>query len=118
MNGVVEITVKKKKHILRFGYHGCMEFEQRIFKNPTQNQGKMLTDLVFSGIYGECMRSEKPMPIYEEVYDLVDLLSEEKDYSDQMQKVWDCYNQSKWGKEYVEKLAELGKKKAPESENQ
>lgn len=116
MNGIVEITVKKKKHVLRFSYPGCMEFEARVFKNPTQNQGKLLIDLIYSGIYGECMRSEKPAPDYGAVYDLTDSLSEEKDYSDQMDKVWKCYNESKWGKEYLAKLAELGKKKVEESE--
>lgn len=116
MNGIVEITVKKKKHVLRFGYHGCMEFEARVFKNPTQNQGKLLTDLIYSGIYGDCMRNEKPAPEYGEVYDLTDALSEEKDYSEQMDKVWKCYNESKWGKEYIARLAEFGKKKAEESE--
>src|SRR6478736_1288909 len=107
MNGVVEITVKKKKHILRFGYHGCMELELRLSKNPDENSAKTVTDLVYSGLYGESMRSEMPKPAYIDVCDLVDNLSEQDDYSDQIQKVWDCYNESKWGKEFVAKLEAL-----------
>lgn len=118
MNGIVEITVKEKKHILRFGMQGCFEFQTRVFKNPTQNQGKLLTDLIYSGIYGECMRSEKPAPEYSEVYDLFSDLSEEKDYAEQMDKVWKCYNESKWGKEYMAAISELSKKKADEEVSQ
>lgn len=118
MNGIVEITVKKKKHILRFGMQGCFEFQTRVFKNPTQNQGKLLTDLIYSGIYGECMANEQPAPDYKEVFELFNDFSEEDNYSEQLDKVWECFNLSKWGRDYMKAVTELGKKKADEELNQ
>lgn len=115
MNGVIEITITKGKlegvHKLHYGMMGCMEFERVSFINPTENQGKMFTDLIYGGIYGELMRAQKPMVKYETVADLIDALSEEDDYSEQVEAIWIAYNESKYGKDFQKRMAELAKKK-------
>ena len=116
-NGLVEITVKGKKHLLRFSYPACMDFEIRVFKNPSSNNGKMFIDLIYSGMLGDALRNEKPEPAYPEVYDLADKLTEEDNFQEQQAKVWEAYNQSKWGKEWMAKIEAFNKKKV-EEENQ
>lgn len=115
MNGVVEITITKGElegvHKLLYGMMGCMEFERVSFINPTDNQGKMFTDLIYGGIYGERMRSQKPMIKYEEVAHLVDEFANEDNYSQQVEAIWIAYNESKWGKDFQKRMAELAKKK-------
>lgn len=116
MNGVVEITITqsgkfKGVHKLRYGMIGCMEFESRSFNTPALNNGKVLTDLIYAGIYGEAARVEKPVPTYPDVVDLVDALSEEETYSEQIGAIWETYHNSKWGKEFQKKIDELTKKK-------
>ena len=115
MNGVAEINITKGNfkgvYKLRFGMIGCMEFEVRCFNSSTLNNGKMLTDLIFAGIFGEAARVENKMPVYSDVADLVDSLSEEEDYNEQLESIWNVYNQSKWGSEFQKKIDELSKKK-------
>lgn len=113
MNGIVEITVSDKKHVLRYGYHGCMEFERRLFKNTNDNNAKISTDLIYAGMFGEAMRNEKAVPEYTAAYDLHEELAEEDNYSEQLEKVWTVYNESKYGKDFQKRLAEF-KKKAEE----
>jgi len=114
-NGVAEIKVTKGDfagtYKLRYGMIGCMEFEVRSFNNPALNNGKVLTDLVYAGIFGEAARSERPAPLYPDVVDLLDALAYEDDYSDQIGRVWETYHQSKWGQEFQKKIDELTKKK-------
>lgn len=118
MNGIVEITVKKKKHVLRFGMQGCFEFQLRNSENPTKNQAIMITNLIYSGLYGESMASGKPAPDYKEVFILTNDLYEEDNYSEQIGKVWECFHQSKFGRDWMDAVTELGKKKAGEDPNQ
>lgn len=110
MNGIVEIQIDGKKHVLRFGYHGCMEFERRLFKNTNDNNAKILTDLIYAGMFGEAMRSEKAVPDYADAYDLHESLAEEENYAEQSEKVWTVYNESKYGKDFQKRLAEFKKK--------
>lgn len=114
MNGIVEITVKKKKHILRYNLLGCFEFETRCNANPSGNHAKICMDLVYSGVYGDSMKSGLSVPDYKNVSDLFDDFTEEKDYSDQMDKIWKCFNESSWGKKFMDGVAAESKKKEEE----
>lgn len=115
MNGVAEIKITKGDlkgtYKLRYGMIGCMEFEVRSFNNPALNNGKVLTDLIYAGIFGEAARAEKPIPLYADVVDLLDELAYEDDYSDQIGRVWETYHTSKWGQDFQKKIDELTKKK-------
>lgn len=116
MNGIVEVKAEGKIYKLRFGYTACMEFERRLFKNATQNSAKIFTDLLFSGLMCEAVRNEKEIPEYGTAYDLLEVLSQEADYSEQTLKVWNTYHESKWGKEFQDRLSELTKKKVEEDQ--
>lgn len=93
-----------------------MEFEARLFKNPTSNSAKVLTDLVYSGLFGEAMRNEKPVPAYSYAADILDELANQDDYDTQSENIWNVYNESKFGKDFQERLKEFAKKKELENE--
>jgi len=115
MNGIVEIKSGKKTYTLRFSYVACMEFERRIFINPTDNPAKVFTDLVYSGLFGEAMRNEKPATEYGVAYDILDEISELDNYDEISGKIWDTYYQSKWGADFQKRLdafTKANKKKA------
>lgn len=116
MNGIVDINLNEKKVTLRFNYHACMEFESRLFKNATDNNAKVLTDLIYSGLFGEAVRNEKPVPAYSDSVDLLDELANLENYAEQTEKIWNVYNESKFGKDFQERLKEFAKKKVEESE--
>ena len=107
MNGIIELKAGKKTYKLRFNYNACMEFEQKLFNNPSASQAKTLTDLIYSGLFGEALRSETAVMPYGDVCDLLDELSLEKNYSEQIKKVWNIYNESKWGADFQERLKEF-----------
>jgi len=115
MNGLVELFDGENKHVLRFGYPACMEFEVRCFpkdRKISPNLGKINVDLIYSGLLGEAVRNDKPIPEYGVAYDLHDAVAEQSDYSDQIQRVWDTYHASKWGADFKARMEEFSKKKA------
>lgn len=116
MNGIVEVNAGGKKTVLRFGYIACMEFEKLIFKNATQNSAKVFTDLIYSGLLCEAVRNEKAIPDYGVAYDLLEVLTSEEDYNEQTLKIWNTYNESKWGQDFQKRLNELNTKKKEDSE--
>lgn len=117
MNGIIDVKVGKVTHRLRFGYHACMEFERRVFKNASENLAKIFTDLVYSGLFGEAMRSEQPIPEYGMAYDLLEEMASLKDYDKLTTDIWETYYASKWGADFQKRLtdfAEQSKKKVKE----
>src|SRR4051812_12477015 len=103
-NGIVELKGVEKKYILRFGYQACMEFERRSISSMTASAGQnnitLASDIIYAGLYGEALRNEKPIPKYSDAVDLIDDLSETDNLSEQIESVWDVYNESKWGKDF------------------
>lgn len=113
MNGVVEIKIDDTTtHVLRFNMHGSMEFERRMFANPSENSIKIFTDLVYSGMFGESVRNSGSVPKYSDAADLVELLNEHKDGATQSEEVWNTYHESKYGKDFQKRIDEFNKKKA------
>lgn len=114
MNGIVQIKVKEEVHQLRFNIHGCAEFEQRTFKVVSENPVKIVTDLIYAGMFGEAMRNDLPPKDYGEVCDIVEQLHEEADSQVQIDQVWKTYEESTHGKKFVETINKVadGKKKA------
>lgn len=111
MNGIIKIKVAKKDYILRFSYLACQDFEKRIFKHPSSNNVKLLTDLVYSGIYGEAVRNDEVMPLYSAAYDIIEDMSAQKDFKDLSDAIFECYNKSKYGSEFVKRIEEYSQKK-------
>lgn len=123
MNGIVEISIKGKKHRLRFNVQAFMEFEPRVLKaNHLQGTSayntKVMTDLVYCGLFGEKLRSDQPIPTYDEFMDLFEEFSEEPDFAEQLQKVSEAFGESKRGKGMIEYGQEIAKKKAQESQQE
>lgn len=121
MNGVVDITVNGKKHTLRFGMMGVLEFERQNFINPTTNNAKIIVDLLYGGLYGEAMAKGKSPVAYHTIVQLHDEMAEQEDYPAQIESVWKAFGESKYGSEYLKKMQELAdaaKKKADESLSQ
>lgn len=117
MNGIIDIVIGEKTTRLRFGYHACMEFERRVFINVSDNNAKIFTDLVYSGLFGEAMRSEQPVPTYADAYDLLEGMALEDGYDEKTTEIWNTYYQSKWGADFQKRLTEFteaNKKKADE----
>lgn len=117
-NGIAKITLRtdgqdNETVILRYGMMGCAEFERRVVTNATPNPAKVLTDMIYAGMFGEAMRNEQPVPDYSDAVDLLDRLSEESDYKEQSIAIQKVYEESKFGKEFIEK----NKKKVEELEN-
>jgi hypothetical protein len=115
MNGIAVIKANGDEHTLRFGMVAVAEFERRMFTNPTASSAKILIDLIYAGMYGEAMRSEKPAPTYTEAYDIHESIAEDaEDYAKQMERVWTALRESKHGLAYlnsVEAISEAIDKK-------
>lgn len=116
MNGIVNIVVSGKSHELRFNVHGCMEFERMSFLNISENEAKCVTDLIYSGLFGASIPKQIQITSYEEVCDLMDDFYDEPDAGDQLEKVWNAYHESKFGKKFKEKIEALLKKKVEADE--
>lgn len=117
-NGVFEIKTELGVTKLRFGYMASMEFEQRFFKNATTNSAKIFTDLIYSGLYCEAVRSENPIPEYEQASTLIDFMSEQDDFDEVSIKIWNTYNESKWGKSFAQRIKEFTDKKKAEADQE
>ena len=121
MNGVVEITIKDQIYTLRFNVHGAMAFESKMKKSvmdytTTEGQIKLAADLLYSGMLGQAIRDEKPIPNWGESMDLFDVFSNQDDFGDQFKKMFDTYTATEWAKKLLEvenpEEKTAGKKKA------
>lgn len=120
MNGIIDIKVPilgEKRLVMN--YFASMEFEKAVFRNANDNTAKMFTDLVYSGLYGDSMISANQMPTYQEAVLLVAEMAEQDDFDEVSMKIWNTYNESKWGADFQKRIAafnEENKKKAEETE--
>lgn len=107
MNGVFEIQTESGIVKLRMNYYASMEFEQAFFRNASGNSAKIFTDLVFAGLYGEASISGSKMPEQLDARRLVAEISERDDFDEISVKIWDIYNESKWGKDFKKRIDEF-----------
>lgn len=118
MNGIVDITVNGVKHRLRFNVMSCSQFERMVLSDLTEAGNKNLLNLIYAGLYGETLRNELPKPDFKDVYDLVEAFADEDDFVEQRDKVETTYNESKWGRKFLEVMEEFKKKiEIPEEKN-
>lgn len=122
MNGIVELKVKGKPLILKFGVQAAMLFQTIAAKNAldpqsTENHLKLMGDLFYAGLFGQALRSQSAVPTPEQAADIFDEFGEEKDFMAQMDVIWKVWTDSVWGQELLRISEEIGKKKA-ESEKQ
>lgn len=108
MNGLVKVTAEGKEYTLRFSMHGCHEFERRLYTNPSDDKVKALTDMIYGGLYGEAMRNEQPAPPYSDAADLLEAIANEDNYVEQSLSIQKVYEESKFGKEAIERWKEKG----------
>lgn len=113
MNGLVDINVGGSVHTLSFGVHGCAEFERLCYLKPSTNTGKLLTDMLHGGRYGHAIRNGLAEPEYKDSALLLEVLSEQEDYLDQIHKVQKVWQESKFGRDFI-KRNEAFKKKMEE----
>lgn len=113
-NGIAKITIhegdQKGEYTLRFGMLGCAEFERRVLMNPTPNNTKLLIDMIYGGLYGEAMRNEQAVPKYSLSEDILESLEGQEDYHQQTMDIQKTYEESKFGKQSIEKFNNLKKK--------
>lgn len=109
MNGIIDINVSGKQHRLRFSVHGCGMFESRMFSNPDREPIKVLTDMIYGGLYGEAMRNGNVAPSYDFAYDLIDEMSIQDDFAEQSNSIWECFSESIHGANFMKKIEELNK---------
>lgn len=109
-NGIAQIKVGGEIHSLLFGRAAVQEMSNRSIKNLTDNSAKLLTDLVFSGIMNHNIKYDLPRVEYSDVYDLVENFADEEDAKEQEKKLWETFEASRWGSQWVDELNEIKKK--------
>lgn len=109
-NGICEIIVGGEKHALYFNRQAVEEVAMRTEANISGNGFKVLCDLVYAGICAGRARQDLPYPAWHEVYALVEQLYEQEDGTEQQATIHHCFNTSKYGAQYLEKLEEIKKK--------
>lgn len=109
-NGKTIITVGGKEYLLHFGRAAVEEMSHRAADRLTPNRIKMFTDLIYSGMMNSAIATDTPFPSYPEVYELIEDFQDEEDASEQQTKIWNVFEQSRWGAEWIKKLEETKKK--------
>lgn len=109
-NGMAKITVEGVEYPLLFARAAVQEMTKRSLGNPSANEVKLLTDLVFSGMLNFAIFSDGIYPVYTEVYKLVEKFADEETASTQEELLWVTFESSRWGAEWRERLEEAKKK--------
>ena len=116
-NGFCEIKVGKgeseRTYPLLFGLAATREMARRTVEGMTANEIKVLTDLVYSGSMNHAIASDLPFPSYSEVYGIVEEFQEREDATEQFDRIWETFNASKFGSQWI-KTVDEAKKKAME----
>lgn len=120
MNGYAEIKIGKEGeqvvHPLYFGRQAVEEFGRRLANHLSDNSFKIAVDMIFAGIAGYNTKIDVPPIPYPEVYDMVETFHEQEDFAVQYDAISKAFWESKYGRDYQEKLAELKKKVETEIE--
>lgn len=116
MNGVCEMRIAGKVYPLKFGIVAVEEFSRLCSDNVSKNANKAMIELIYSGLFNHAIANRLPAKSFSEVYDLVEEFNNEDDAADQIEKIWETFNQSKYGSEWLKKIEGLAKKKDELSE--
>lgn len=116
-NGMAEITVAGVKYPLLFARLAVQEMTTRSLTNPSGNPVLLLINLIHSGLLNHAVFTDSVHPLYPETYLLVDMFAEEEDAKEQEQKLWNIFESSRWGADWVAKLEEAKKKMDKQTEN-
>lgn len=109
-NGITKITIGGEQYPLRFGRAAVEEMSRRSGENLSVNATKMLTDLVFSGMLNHSLAKDEQLPSYPDVYELIEAFQDEEDSSEQYAHLWETFEKSRWGSEWMSKLDDVKKK--------
>lgn len=115
MNGIFTLKVGKKSHKLIFNLLSVLEFERRSFFNHAENNAKLITDIIYAGLFGNAMREEQPLPPYSQAFDIHDEIAEKDDYDEVRMKIFNAFNESKYGGEFLQKMLDFQKKSLEQS---
>lgn len=99
MNGIVNVNIKGQAYPLKFGMQAFLIFQDKsvnsnVSAESTEGRLKAVCDLFFAGLAGHSIRNEKPVLSYPECVDLFDELCMEPDFNDQVNAIWNCFNES------------------------
>lgn len=109
-NGIAQIKVGGETYPLLFGRAAVQEMSDRSVNNLSSNGVKLLADLVFSGIMNHNIKFDLPRVEYSDVYELVENFADEEDAKEQEKKLWEIFEASRWGSQWVNELNEIKKK--------
>lgn len=109
MNGICELRVDGKVYPLKFGMLAIEELEKRVITNHVSSNIKGAVDLIYAGMMNYAIVKEKKVPSYEEVYNLLEA-NTSPDFEAQIQAAWECFNESKYGSDWIKKMETLKKK--------
>lgn len=109
-NGIAQIKVGGEIYPLLFGRAAVQEMSDRSVNNLSSNGVKLLVDLVFSGMMNHNIKFDLPRVEYSEVYELVENFADEEDAKEQEKKLWEIFEASRWGSQWVNELNEIKKK--------
>lgn len=109
-NGRAQITVEGVIHPLLFGRAAVQEMSNRSIANPSANGVKLLVDLVYSGMLNDAIFTDLPYPVYSDVYLLVEKFADEEDAQEQEKLLWESFEASRFGAEWVKNIQEAKKK--------
>lgn len=109
-NGNCVLTIGGIDYPLYFGRLAVEEFAKRTEQDLTPNGFKIATDMVYAGIINFQNRNNLPTSPYSEVYDLMELFTDDPDWEEKFRKVDETFFDSKYGSQYKQKIEELKKK--------
>ena len=115
-NGNCIIRVKGVEYPLYFGRQAIEESARRSEISITGNSVKFFADTVYAGMANHATKLDVPPLPYSEVYDIVEEFYEEEDSAEQFEAIDTCFKESKYGRDFIEKIEELKKKWEAETE--
>lgn len=114
-NGFFDLRIGKgeeaKVYRLYFGMFAVEELTLRSVERPSNNLGKIATDLVYAGLCNMAIRNDEPFPKYSDANELIEALFLEDDGMEQYLAMHECFAKSKFGKRLFDKVEEEAKKK-------
>jgi len=107
-NGIFEIANGKETITLLMGFNAASEFESRYYRHINSgiapSEGILFTDLVYSGLFCHSLANGKAIKSYQEVFQLVENISQLDNFQDIRVSLWNTYYESKWGTDFKARL--------------
>lgn len=104
MNGIYEIEIDEVKTVLHFNLFGVNEFQRRMVNFPSSDNIKVLTDLLYGGIYGNTMSKGMAVPLYETANDLMEVIMAMPNKALITENIWNTFNESNHGADFMAKI--------------